>query len=94
MLKITRETSGAEGAQVLRLEGRVAGRWVAELQRVCGESLGAAPSVTLDLREVTFIDAAGVALLDDVFDQVTFINCSLFAAEQLKALAARRLVRP
>jgi ABC-type transporter Mla MlaB component len=94
MLKIISDASGADGAPLLRLEGQVAGRWVAELRHACGQSLTAAAStLTIDLRNVTFIDAAGVALFDEVFDQVTFINCSLFAAEQLKAIATRRLGR-
>lgn len=63
MLRIT--TAEDPSATVLRLEGKLAGPWVKELEE-CWRS-GAAPEgqrgLRIDLREVTFIDAAGKDLL-------------------------------
>ena len=86
MLKITH---GSEKA-TLRLEGQVAGPWVAELRRAYTEASQLNPPVTLDLKNVTFIDAAGVAFFEQVATEGTLINCSLFAAEQLKSVLTRQ----
>ena len=43
----------------------------------------------MDLRQVTFIDASGVAFFHEVGPAVSLVNCSLFAAEQLKDVMAR-----
>ena len=62
MLKITlcRDPS----ATTFRLEGRLAGPWVRELEDSWqAESPGANPTLRVDLTGVTFIDAAGRALL-------------------------------
>ena len=68
----------------------LADRWVAELRRAYEERrLGSAGPLTLDLRDVTFIDRAGIALFDEIYADVTVINCSLFAAEQLRTVIAR-----
>ena len=43
------------------------------------------------LEDVSFIDAAGLALFRDLASRdVVVLNCSLFAAEQLKAVANER----
>ena len=89
MLRITHETDATAGA-TLRLEGRLVGPWVDELRRACLEQDAAfRRPLTIDLRDVTFIDSAGIALFDELFPKVTLINCSLFAAEQLKAVLER-----
>jgi anti-anti-sigma regulatory factor len=87
MLKITNDQNAGRGA-VLRLEGQVAGRWVNELRLACSDRGITAP-LTLDLKNVTFIDAAGVAFFDEVWTDITVINCSLFVAVQLKDVMAR-----
>jgi len=74
----------------LALDGQVSGRWVAELRRVFDAHPGAARPLTIDLRGVTFIDQAGVAFFDEVCGDVTLVNCSLFAAEQLKPVMERQ----
>jgi anti-anti-sigma regulatory factor len=89
MLKITFQSGSLPEPAVLTLEGRIAGRWVDELRRVYDEHHGVAHALTIDLREVTFIDQAGVGFFDDVYGQVTLVNCSLFAAEQLKPVLER-----
>jgi len=93
MLKISR-TQDSEPATrpALKLEGQVRGRWVEELRRVCVELLAAGGGrISLDLADVSFIDAAGLALFQELADRdVRFVNCSLFATEQLKAVAHGR----
>ena len=89
MLKITQETSG-DGI-TLRLEGRIAGRWVGELWRVYHDRRQhSRVALTIDLTNVTFIDAAGIAFFEDVADEIALVNCSLFAAERLKSVVARQ----
>ena len=89
MLKISFQPRPSAGDAVLTLEGQVAGQWVAELRRSCDEYLGIARPLTIDLRDVTFIDRSGVAFFDEVYCHVTLVNCSLFAAEQLKPVIER-----
>ena len=90
MLRITHETDASTVEATLRLEGRIVGPWVEELRRACLEQGAAARRpLTIDLRDVTFIDPAGIALFDELFPKVTLINCSLFATEQLKAVLER-----
>jgi len=64
----------------VRLEGQLVGPWVEELHRVCDGH-----AVVLDVRDVTFADEAGVALLRALqARQVKLTGCSPFLAEQLK----------
>ena len=93
MLKITRDQDARpDGGTLFRLEGQIAGRWVDELRLACTGSR--VPPLTLDLKNVTFIDAAGIAFFDEVWTEITLVNCSLFAAEQLKDVMQRhRTVR-
>jgi anti-anti-sigma regulatory factor len=89
MLKITPRTD-LDGRRTLVLEGQVAGRWVQELRSACADAQGPERrELTLDLRQVTFIDASGVAFFHEVGPAVSLVNCSLFAAEQLKDVIAR-----
>jgi anti-anti-sigma regulatory factor len=92
MLKITEHANPAGEGAILRLEGRVAGPWVDELRRVCTERrqhANAHDPLALDLRDVSFIDPAGIAFFDEISGEIGLINCSLFAAEQLKAVMER-----
>lgn len=92
MLRISRSQSLDSGEpEVLRLEGRVTGPWVAELRRVCAEALGrnghSRSSLVLDLGGVSFLDPDGIALLEELADGRTlFTNCSAFIAQQLKGV--------
>ena len=72
MLKITNDQTAGCGA-VLRLEGQVAGRWVNELRLACSDR-GITTPLTLDLKNVTFIDGAGVDFFDDVWTDISVIN--------------------
>jgi anti-anti-sigma regulatory factor len=69
MLRITLKT-GCEGA-VLKLEGRLSGPWVGELERTWCDvtSKNPAGSVVVDLSDVTFIDSEGKNLLRRMFRQ-------------------------
>lgn len=84
MLRISR-IAAAHGAVTLRLEGQVHGPWVEELRGVCEQCLTMGSDLSLDLTEVSFIDLDGVALCRRLREQnVTFLHCSPFVAEQLK----------
>jgi ABC-type transporter Mla MlaB component len=84
MLRITTHTT-AEGL-TFQLEGRLVGPWVTEL-RECWQrtrSDGRCP-VRVDLRAVTYADAAGTALLADLYRQ----GAELLASGcQMKAVVA------
>jgi hypothetical protein len=69
----------------LRLEGRVVGPWVAELRRACEDADRRGARVTLDLRDVLFLDREAIALLQTLIDRdVTVQHCSPFVAQQLQ----------
>jgi hypothetical protein len=63
MLRIT--VQNAPGILTFRLEGRLAGPWVRELEECCRGALAnqRKPLLCVDLTEVTSIDAAGQACL-------------------------------
>jgi len=69
MLKIT--IHNAMNAATLKLEGRLAGPWVSELERswraVKDDSRD--KPVLIDLCEVTFVDAEGRKLLSRLYEQ-------------------------
>jgi anti-anti-sigma regulatory factor len=67
MLKITL-LSNCQLA-TFRLEGRLSGPWVQELDKCCRNALatGGKPGVRLDLTGVTFIDSAGKELLTQLY---------------------------
>lgn len=71
MLRITINEREGGAATRLILEGRVAGPWAEELDRVWGEAaprLGAS-KLTIDVRDVTYADAAGKSVLVKIFSQ-------------------------
>jgi anti-anti-sigma regulatory factor len=63
MLRIT--TSSTSWSTTFKLEGELAGPWVKELEQCWQQALSTAQgqSLRVDLTSVTFIDAAGKALL-------------------------------
>ena len=69
MLKIT--IDNAMNAATLKLEGRLAGPWVGELERswhAVRDGSGDKP-VMVDLCEVTFVDAEGRKLLSSMYEE-------------------------
>jgi len=88
MLRIT-SLESTEGTATLKLEGRVAGPWVAELKRTADALLQRRP-IGLDLSDVTYVDAQGAALLRDLqARQASVYGCSSFVAELLRPKEGR-----
>lgn len=70
---------------VLRLEGRVVGPWVTELQKSCEEVLADGRPLKLYLADVEFMDREGIALFLKLRScGVALQECPPFVAEQLK----------
>jgi hypothetical protein len=85
MLRIT--VHGAPRALTFRLEGRLAGPWVRELEECWRGAVAGrqGPSLRVDLTDVTFLDAAGRACLEALHRQ----GAELVAADCLmKAVVA------
>jgi anti-anti-sigma regulatory factor len=90
MLRITEQPAADGSSAVLRLEGIVAGPWVKELRRAFhAQGQRGGPPVVFDLEKVSFIDNAGIEFFGEVASDAEVINCSLFAAEQLKDVLTR-----
>jgi anti-anti-sigma regulatory factor len=84
MLRIT-FTPSPRGPAVVRVAGRLAGASVGELCRECDRLLAHGQSFVLDLAELGFLDASGVALLRSLQRrQVTLQDPNPFVAEALK----------
>ena len=68
-LRISVQESGNE--TLIKLEGRIAGPWTAELSRVWSETAPhvADRKVVLDLCDVTYADPAATKLLSDMYAQ-------------------------
>ena len=87
MLKIS-QAGKANNSVTLKLEGRVVGPWVGELRQVCETLLSEGRALKLDLTDVTFADADGVAVLTGFKTRgVTLKDCSPFVDEQLRSTA-------
>jgi anti-anti-sigma regulatory factor len=85
MLRITLVDSSSEAVR-LRVEGRVTGDWVEELRRACDmHALYDGIRLSLDLADVSFVDAAGIELFKELRGRcVTLLSPSPFVVEQLK----------
>ena len=82
MLRITVvESSGS--AVTLRVEGRIAGPWVEELRTTCNVHTGPDPvQLCLELEDVSFADAAGIAFMKELRDKgVGISHASPFLTE-------------
>ena len=84
MLRIS--TIEAAGETVtLRLDGQITGQWVKLLQRTCEAQLKKGARVTIDLKNVSFVDRDGIALLRSLTDRrVEILNALPFIAEQIR----------
>lgn len=88
MLRISITESPHNGA-ILRLEGHLAGPWIAELSQACQRILAEGRAVTLDLGDVSLIERSGFDLLVSLSRRaVSLTGCSPFQEEQLKQAAA------
>jgi hypothetical protein len=85
MLRITVVESNAR-AVTLRVEGRVTGPWVEELRKSCNELTGPDPmQLHLELEDVSFADADGIACLKELRDQgVGLFHISPFLRELIQ----------
>jgi hypothetical protein len=85
MLRITVVESSAR-AVTLRVEGRIAGPWLEELRTTCKLDTSPDPvQLYLELEDVSFADAAGVAYLKELREQgVGFLQVSPFLTELFK----------
>jgi hypothetical protein len=73
------------GDAILRVEGRLVGRWVDEVARLYAEVRRAAPVVGLDLTGVSFLDGGAVELLRGLRNEgVAVEGGSPFVREQLE----------
>ena len=72
----------------LRLEGRIVGPWVEELERTCSSLLAKNPATTIELAGVAFLDGAGAELLLRLQEQgVTLTGGSAFLREYLQCVS-------
>jgi anti-anti-sigma regulatory factor len=84
MLRISQKEN-AHGCVALRLEGELAGPWVTEVGRVCSGIVNGEQPLSIDMKEVTFVDREGVRLLSNLLAQtVELKRCSPFLCEQLR----------
>jgi ABC-type transporter Mla MlaB component len=84
MLRIS-AIEAAGGTITLRLDGQITGRWVMLLQRTCEAELKKGAQVTIDLKNVSFADRDGIALLRSLTDsRVELLNSLPFIAEQIR----------
>jgi hypothetical protein len=85
MLRITTVES-SKIAVTLRVEGRITGPWVEELRTACNvHTFPDEVQLFLELADISFADAAGVALLRELRNRgVGFIGTTPFLTEQLK----------
>jgi ABC-type transporter Mla MlaB component len=83
MLKIT-PVGRVGSVQRFRLDGRLAGLYVAELSRVLQPSLETPSQVELDVQGLTFVDSEGASFLKDLIARkVEIRGCSAFVAQLL-----------
>ena len=85
MLRIT-VVESSQSAVTLRVEGRITGPWVEELRTACDvHSFPDDVQLSLELADISFADAAGIALLIELRDRgVGFIRITPFLPEQLR----------
>ena len=82
----------------MRLEGRVAGPWAGELDRVWMETAPqlASKKLIIDLRNVTYADVAGKHVLKAIYDQthaelVANTPWTQYLAEEVTARKSREI---
>jgi ABC-type transporter Mla MlaB component len=84
MLRISANELAGESV-LLQLDGQISGEWIKLLEGTCEAQLKNGAQVSLDLRNVSFADRDGIALLRSLADrQVEILNAVPFIAEQIK----------
>jgi anti-anti-sigma regulatory factor len=85
MLRIT--ASETPTAVTLKLEGRIASAWVAELRNECQARLHGRRRLRLDFQHVTFVDRSGVLMLRELAcPQLSIVNCPTLVREGLETV--------
>ena len=76
MLRITTISDDGQNSR-LKVEGRLVGSWVSELEQVCRSLLVQKKMVFLDFSEVGFIDRQGVEVVKRILgDRVEILGAS------------------
>ena len=84
MLRIARIVGLSGSITTLKLEGKLLGPWVEELNRAWAELEVPPSDLCLDLSAVTFIDPAGIRLIGELLRQGAMISeCTGFVEELL-----------
>lgn len=84
MLRISEISSVLDGKK-LSLDGSLTGPWVQELKLACEAVLAQGDAMQIDCRGVSFVDAAGIALLRGLQARgAALVNCSPFIRLQLE----------
>ena len=84
MLKITK-IQESRSEVLLKLEGKITAQWASLLDRECRSLLRQEKNVYLDCSHVDFIDARGVAVLNNLPQrQVTLMSAPVFVTELLE----------
>jgi anti-anti-sigma regulatory factor len=84
MLKITRAVLSEKEIR-LQLDGRVSGQWVGLLRETAESVLDEGVRLTVDLKNISFIDCEGIALIRNLIQRgVRHTNPPLFVAEQIR----------
>ena len=88
MLKLTRVVQSKQEI-TLQLDGSVAGQWIELLRESAESMLDEGLGLTLDLKNICFIDCEGLTVIKSLMDRgVRQVNAPLFVAEQLKRCEA------
>jgi hypothetical protein len=83
MLRIT-QTTHVQAGDALKLEGKLVEPWVSELRDLVQQG-GGTRCHFLDVSSVSFIDEAGIELLDRLLDQgFQILSSSSYVAELLR----------
>jgi ABC-type transporter Mla MlaB component len=84
MLRIsTIETTGEKVK--IQIDGQLSAEWVKLLRKMCETHLEKGLQVSIDLRNVSFADRDGIAILQKLSNyNVEFFNASPFLAEQIR----------
>ena len=78
-------TNGDQLTRIFKLEGKLLGPWVGELESSYSSSRVSADHVRLDLHGLTFVDGKGARFLATLIrDGARVIACSGFVAELLR----------
>lgn len=92
MVRITQMSEESHTVH-LKVEGRLVGDWVPELDELCGSCLSRKNNlILLDLSEVTFIDRLGIKMLKKTLgERVRIIKASLLVRALLGCEPAREV---